>query len=211
MSNHPKSLTLYAATGACGLHVQIVLREAGLPFHLELVDLKTKLTASGTDFNQITAKSYIPALKLTDGEVLTEGAVITQWIADQVPEQGLLPAPGTIERTRAQVWLHFIATEIHKTFSPLFKPSSEDAKTEARAELARRLDYINDALACGDYLLGAQFSVVDAYAFNVIGWSRYVGIELAQWPRIVAYMERIAARPSVRESLVAEGLIKRAA
>lgn len=205
------TMKLYAATGACALHVQIALREAGLGFELDLVDLASKRTSAGEDFTAINPKGYIPALALDDGRLLTEGAVITQWISDQAPHAGLFPPAGSFERVRGQEWLHYLATEIHKGFVPLFKPSSDDAKGAARMELGRRFDLVEETLAAQPWLLGERFSIVDAYAFNVIGWSRYCGIDLARWPAITAWMKRIAERPSVRDAQIAEGLIQRAA
>ena len=207
-------MKLYAATGACALHVQIVLRELGLPFELELVDLATKRTASGADFTRINPKGYIPALVLDDGRVLTEGAVISAFLVDYAGKAGpggLLPALGDFQRVRAQEAMHFIATEIHKGFAPLFKPSSDEAKATARAEIAHRYDTLEAALSRQAFLAGDAFSIVDAYAFNVVGWSRHAGIDLARWPALAAWHARVATRPTVRASMEAEGLVQRAA
>ena len=201
-------MKLYAATGACGLHVQIVAREAKVAFELVLVDLQTKRTADGHDYNEISAKDYIPALQLDDGTVLSEGAVITQWLAAQAPNAGLLPAYGSMDHYRALEWLHYIGTEIHKSFSSLFKPSTEDAKIEARADLTRRLQLVEARLQEADYLVGDRFTIVDAYLFNVGSWARPAGLSLTSFPRLQAYLSRIAQRPSVRASMMAEGLIK---
>jgi glutathione S-transferase len=154
----------------------------------------------------------VPALELDNGEILTEGPAIVQYLADQKPDAGLAPKWGTFERYRLQEWLNFLTSEVHKQFSPLFKPNTpEDYKKIARENIATRFDWLDKKLAGGEYLMGKQFSVADAYAFVLIGWSKFQGIDLARWPNISAYHKRVGARPKVQEALQAEGLLKKAA
>jgi glutathione S-transferase len=203
-------MKLYVATGACGLHVQIAAREAGVPFELVLVDLATKRTADSRDYNEITPKSYIPALQFDDGSVLTEGAVIAQWLADRAPNSGLLPPYGSLDRYRVLEWLHYIGTEIHKSYTPLFKPSSDSEKAEAREYLTKRLTIVEERLARAEHLVGERFTLADGYLFNVLTWAKPAGLDLSPFPALKAWTSRTAQRLSVRESMVAEGLITRA-
>lgn len=202
-------MKLYYAPGACSLSPHISLREAGVSFDLERVDLASGKTANGEDFSKINPKGYVPALRLDDGEVLTEGAAVVQLIADRHPEAGLAPANGTLERTRLQEHLNFIAAELHKAFTPLFNPSTpEAAKQAAVANVARRLDHIEQLLAGGrSWLLGERFSVADAYLFTVANWTGPTGIGLDRWPNLKAFVARAAARPAVQAAMRAEGLM----
>lgn len=201
-------MKLYYAPGACSLSPHIVLREAGVDFELDRVDFKTRRTAGGVDFNTINPKGYVPVLQLDNGEVLTEGAAIVQYIADQHPASHLAPKPATLERARLQEHLNYIAAEIHKGFSPLFSSDLDDAGREAaKKKLATRLDYVEKLFADGrQYLLGDAFSVADAYLFVVLGWSRHTGVALDRWPHLSQFVGRIAGRKAVQESLQAEGL-----
>lgn len=202
-------MKLYYAPGACSLSPHISLREAGVSFDLEKVDTRTRRTESGADYLSINAKGYVPALQLDDGEVLTEGAAVVQFIADRHPDAGLAPAGGTLERARLQEHLNFIASELHKAFTPLFDPSApEAAKQAAPAAVARRLDHVERLLADGRaFLLGERFSVADAYLFTVASWTGPTGIGLDRWPRLAAFVARVAARPSVQAAMRAEGLV----
>ncbi len=202
-------MKLYYSPGSCALSPHIVASEAGIPVELEKVDLASHKTESGEDFTRINPKGYVPALRLDDGSVLTEGPAIVQYLADQKPATGLAPAAGTIDRYRVQEWLAFIGTELHKTFGTLFnKASSDEAKQMAKANIAKRLSYINDQLTNRQYLLGGNFTVADAYAFTIVNWTNYVGLDLKPYPNVVAYMARVGARPKVQETLKAEGLLK---
>lgn len=202
-------MKLYFSPGACSLSPHIVLRETGLPFELEQVDNKAKTTKSGEDFWKVNPKGYVPALRVDSGETLTEGPAIIQYLADQKPEAGLAPQPGTLERIRLQEWLNFITAELHKGFSPLFRPTTpEEYKLIARENLARRIGYVDDQLAAKPYLMGDQFSVADAYAFTVLTWTNVQKIDLGPYPHVRSYMERVMARPKVREAMKAEGLIR---
>jgi glutathione S-transferase len=203
-------MKLYFSPGACSLSPHIVLLEAGMQFDTEKVSLADKKTASGDDYTRVNPKGYVPALQLDSGEVLTEGPAIVQYLADLAPEKKLAPAPGTMERYRLIEWLNFISTEIHKSFSPLFKPNTpEETKQAVRDLLAKRFNYVEQQLQGRDYVAGNQFSVADAYLFTVLGWTKPLNIDLAPWPAIRAYKERIGARPAVQAAMVAEGLIKK--
>jgi len=201
-------MKLYYSPGACSLSPHIVMREAGIPVQLVKVDLQAKKTEDGTDFRTINSKGYVPTLELPDGQRLTEGPAIVQYIADQAPARGLAPASGTIERYRLQEWLNFISTELHKQFSPLFDPASEATlKTRQVEGIGARFDWITKQLGSRDYLMGSAFTVADAYLFTVLGWAKYVDIDLAKWPVLAAYAARVTQRPQVREALKAEGLL----
>lgn len=198
-------MKLYLKPGACSLSPHIALEESGLPYETEVVDLKTKITASGADFTKSNPKGYVPALLLDSGELLTEGAAIVQYIADQVPAKKLAPANGTIERYRLQSWLNFIGTEIHKSCTPFFNPASgDDWKKIAAANLERRLAFVNQQLEGKPYLLGEDFSVADGYLFTVLNWMPFIKIDLAKWPNLTAFVARVAARPAVQAALKAE-------
>jgi glutathione S-transferase len=202
-------MKLYYTPGACSLSPHIVLREAGLDFDLERVDLAAKKTETGADFRAVNPKGYVPALQLDDGEVLTEGAAIVQFLADRNPEAGLLPAAGTMERVRVQEQLNFVAAELHKPFGPLFSPTgSAEIKDAARAKIRQRLDDVERMLADGrPYLLGDRFTVADAYLFVVAGWAKPAEIGLDAWPHVEAFVSRVGAREAVREAMRAEGLV----
>lgn len=195
---------LYFSPGACSLSPNIALREAGIPFELERVDLKAKKLSGDSDFYQVNPKGYVPALVLDDGTLLTEGAVMVQYIADLKPESRLAPPAGTLERVRLQEWLHFIATELHKGFGPLYSPIANDEyKESVRKKLAGRFAILAKGVEDKAYLMGEDFSVADAYAFYTMrSWKTHVRAELP--PGLEAYFERIAARPAVKAALEAE-------
>ena len=202
-------MKLYLSPGACSLSPHIVLLEAGLAFTTERVNLGSKLTASGSDYSAINPKGSVPALQLDDGQILTEGPAIVQYLADLVPAKQLAPAAGSMERYRLMEALNFISTELHKNFGVLFNPKMpQEAKTVARALLAKRIGLVATQLETTDFLCGQQFSVADAYLFTVLGWGAHVDLDLGPWPAIGAYLGRIAARPAVHSALLAEGLIK---
>lgn len=201
-------MKLYYSPSACSLSPHIVLREAGVDFELERVDMASRRTETGADFMAVNPKGYVPALRLDDGQVLTEGAAIVQYIADRHPEAGLAPPPGTIERARLQEHLNFIASELHKAFGPLFASDAPDAaKKAAPARIGRRLDDLERTLSDGrPFLLGDRFSAADAYLFVVAGWTQPTGIGLKDWPNLSAFVARVAGRDTVREARKAEGL-----
>jgi glutathione S-transferase len=201
-------MKLYYSSGACSLSPHIVLLEAGLPFTMEKVDFKTKKTEKGVDYLTINSKGAVPALQLDDGRVLTEGAAIVQYLADQKPESGLAPRPGTFERYQLMEILNYIASEVHKGFSPLFNPKiSADWKASASANMEKKFEWLTGYLGTKNYLLGDAFTVADAYLFTVLSWSSHVGLDLARWHVLTAYLARVGHRPKVEEALKAEGLI----
>ena len=200
-------MKLFLKPGACSLSPHIVLEELGLPYETEVVDLARKTTASGQDYLAINPKGYVPALQLDGGELLTEGPAIVQYLADLAPEKKLAPANGSVARYQLQAWLTFIGTEVHKSFSPFFNPKApQEWKDIARANLERRLAYTAQQLEGQDYLLGSDFSVADAYLFTVLGWAKFIQLDLGAWPVLVAYQARVAVRPAVQAALKAEGL-----
>jgi glutathione S-transferase len=200
-------MKLYYSPGACSLSPHIVMREAGIPVQLVKVDLKTRKTEDGTDFRAVNGKCQVPTLELPDGQRLTEGPAIVQYLADQAPTRGLAPASGTIERYRLQEWLNFISTELHKQFSPLFDPACEDGLRARQAErIGGRLDWITKQLGGRDFVMGNTFTAADAYLFTVLSWTKGVGIDLAKWPVVAAYAGRVGQRQPVRDALRAEGL-----
>jgi glutathione S-transferase len=201
-------MKLYIKPGACSLASHIVLEEAGLPYETEIVDLATKVTATGANYRLINPKAYVPALLLDDGELLTEGPAIVQYLADQVPAKALAPANGTRERYRLQAWLTFIGTELHRNFSPFFNPAaSDDWKKAAGASLMARVGYVNEQLEGKPYLMGDAFTVADAYLFTVLSWAAYVKLDLSSFSAVTAYLQRVAARPAVQAAMKAEGLL----
>lgn len=201
-------MKLFLKPGACSLSAHIALEEAGLNYETEAVDLVKKVTASGADFWSVNPKGYVPALWLDSGELLTEGPAVVQYVADLVPEKKLAPPNGTIARYRLQSWLNFIGTELHKSCTAFFHPQSGDEwKAVARANLERRLGYANEHLADKTYLLGNDFSVADGYLFTVLRWMKPIQFDLSKFPHLLAYQERVAARPAVQAVLKAEGLI----
>jgi glutathione S-transferase len=201
-------MKLYFTPAACSLSSHIALREAGLDFEIEKVDLKAKKTDKGEDFTLANPKGYVPALRLDDGQVLTEAAVIAQFVADKKPEKKLAPAAGTPERYRLQEWLNFIATEVHKGTAPLFNPATPDAYKKMVVErLGQRYDLLSKHLDQRQFLMGDGFTVADGYLFTILNWTNFVGIDLGKWPTLKAYMGRVAARPAVQQALKAEGLL----
>ncbi|HUN45370.1 MAG TPA: glutathione transferase GstA [Stellaceae bacterium] len=203
-------MKLYFSPGACSLSPHIVLQEAGLAADLVQVDLKAKTTKTGGDFRSINPKGQVPTLELDDGDVLTEGPVIVQYIADRKPESKLAPAAGTKERYRLQEWLNYITSEMHKGFSPLFNPNAPDQwKQAVKDMLALRFDFLSKKLEGKPYLMGGTFTVADAYLFTILSWGKYHNIDYAaKWPVLQAYLGRVAERPAVQAALKAEGLLK---
>jgi len=202
-------MKLYYSPGACSLSPHIVATEAGIPVECVKVDLAKHKTESGEDFNAINPKGYVPTLRLDDGSILTEGPAIVQYLADQKPASGLAPANGTVDRYRLQEWLNFIGTELHKNFGPLFNPATPDAvKENSKANITKRLAYLNDQLANRQYLMGDKFTVADAYAFTIVNWTNFIKMDLKPYPNVAAYMGRVGARPKVQETLKSEGLMK---
>ncbi len=207
-------MKLFFSSGAGSLAQHILLNECNANFQSQRVDLKTKKTSTGEDFFKINPKGQVPTLLTNDGKILTEGAVIVQFIADQFPEKELLPKMGTWERYRANEWLNYIASEIHKSFGVLFSADRMVASIDGNAQLkagmrqhlVQKLNYLSSHLALNSYLLGESFSAPDAYLFTCLGWHKYVDLNLNQWPELVSYMKRIANRPAVQKALQLETL-----
>ena len=200
-------MKLYYTPGACSLSPHIVLEESELPFELEKVDLQTKETASGHDFYLVNTKGSVPALELDDGQVLTEGAAIVQYLGDQVPEKELIPLPKTMERYRVMEWLNFIATELQKSFTPIFNPAYTSCREEAKKTLLRQFDFVDRRLTGKSYVMGERFTVVDAYLFTISTWIEAAELSVDQWKALSAYRKRISERPAVCRAMMAEGLV----
>ena len=202
-------MKLYYSPGACSLAPHIVAREAGIELELAKVDTKTKTVASEGDFWAVNPKGYVPALELDDGAILTEVSALLQYLADRKPDSGLVPKAGSMERYRLLELLGYIATEIHKGYGPLWYPTTpEEVKESTRAALRKRYAYIEGLLVGRPYLLGDEFSVADAYLYTVTNWSRTAKVDLSQFPDLLAFQKRVAARPAVQAALKAEGLLK---
>jgi glutathione S-transferase len=202
-------MKLYYSPGACSLSPHIVLLEAGIKATLVKVDTKTHQTEDGSDFYAINPKGYVPLLELDDGDRLSEGPAIVQYLADRNASSKLAPAAGTMGRYHLQEWLNFITSELHKQFGPLFQATTPAEYKEAlKQKIGTRFDWVAEKLDGKDYLMGGTFTVADAYLFTMLNWTKRVGIDLARWPALSAYQSRVAARPKVREAMIAEGLIK---
>ncbi|HWX68013.1 MAG TPA: glutathione transferase GstA [Rhodanobacter sp.] len=202
-------MKLYYSSGACSLSPHIVALEAGIALQLEKVDGKAKRTETGADFWQINPKGYVPALVLDNGELLTEGPAIVQYLADLKPESGLAPANGTLARYRLQEMLGYINSELHKTYSPLFKPETPaEVRQERKDYLRKRYMLLEGVLTKQPWLLGEHFTVADAYLFTVNNWAKHVDLDLSEFTALAAFQQRVAARPSVQAAMEAEGLVK---
>lgn len=202
-------MKLFYKPGACSMASHMVLLEAGATFDLDEVDTAIGQTKSGRDFTQLNPNGYVPALELKTGEVLTEGASILQYIADQFPGSQLAPDVGTVERAKVQQYLNYTSSELHKAFGPLFSDNAtESEKADARVNVGKKLDYVATLFSdLREYLVGSNFTVADAYMFVVINWSNFVGVDLSRWPDISAYVERISNRQSAQNAMRTEGLI----
>lgn len=204
-------MKLYFSRGACALGPQIILNELGLKFEMESVNLKDKRTKSGADFYQINPKGYVPALVLDDGDLLTEVNVILQYLADTFAEGKLFPKPLTKERYQAQEWLNFIATELHKGFGGLFgadrlltdEAAKAELKEKTKATLVKKFELVDKQLNVREYLIG-NFSVCDAYLFNIVTWTKFTGVDISKLTNLMKYMERMSARPSVQTAIARE-------
>ena len=198
-------MKLYFAPGACSLSPHIALIEAGLPFTLVQTSTKTHLLKDGTSFYTINPLGYVPVLDLGDGRLLREGPAIVQYIADQAPASKLAPPNGTFDRYVLQEWLAFIGTELHKNFGPLFNPNMPDvAKDMARAQIVKRLTWVDSQLAGNEFLMGSQFTVADGYLFTVCSWRGHVGVDISALQNLAKYLERVGARPSVQKAIADE-------
>jgi len=201
-------MKLYYSAGACSLSPHIVLEEAGLPYEAISAPTKTKVLPDGSDYRKVNPLGYVPYLVLDDGTGLREGPAIVQYIADQAPAKKLAPANGTPARYQLQSWLNFVATEVHKGFSPLFNPAMPDeAKRLSKERVLDRLTWADGELAGKQYLMGDDFTVADAYLFTVTNWAKPVGLDISGLKNLLAWRERVAARPAVQRAMKAEGLI----
>ncbi|MCS6997198.1 MAG: glutathione transferase GstA [Casimicrobiaceae bacterium] len=201
-------MKLFYSSGACSLSPHIVLREAGLPFELVRVNLKTHRLDEGTDYDTINPKGAVPLLELDDGQRLTEGPAIVQYIADQVPQKRLAPPYGSMDRYRLIEWLNFIASDLRMGFWPLIRSKMpEEAKALARERLMRKFQQLDDCLAGREYTMGPAFSVADAYLFTVARWGKYCDVDLSGFARLQAFNARMMARPAVQAARIAEGLL----
>jgi glutathione S-transferase len=204
-------MKLYYAPGACSLSPHIALLEAGLPYDLVKVDLRAKKLESGDDYLKINPKGQVPALALDNGELVTEGPVIVQMIADKVPARNLAPSRDSNERYKLQEWLNYITGELHKNIGPMFNPAlSDEAKAVFKERATGKFRYVDSQLAGRDYLLGKQFTVADAYLYVMLRWAEGMKFDLSGLNNLLAYRDRVAARPKVQEALVKEGLVKAA-
>jgi glutathione S-transferase len=200
-------MKLYYAPGACSLSPHIALLEAGLPYDLVKVDLRAKKLENGDDYLKINPKGQVPALALDSGELITEGPVIVQMIADRVPAKNLAPARDSAERYKLQEWLTYINGELHKNIGPLFNPAlSDEAKGVFKDRAMGKFKYLDGQLAGRDYLMGKKFTVADAYLFVMLRWAESMKLDLSGLNNLMAYKDRVAARPKVDEALVKEGL-----
>ncbi len=203
-------MKLYYKPGACSLASHIALNEIGATFTLDKVDTDAKTTENGGDFLSVNPDGYVPALELSSGDIITEGAAVLQYLADQKPEAGLAPASGTLERARLQQHLNYVASELHKAFGPFFsgKELSAEQRSATVENVSKKLSHFEAVLNDGrDYLLGDTFTVADSYLFVVTNWSNFVGLDLSPWPNLQAFLGRVAARPAVQTALKSEGLL----
>ncbi len=207
-------MKLYYKAGACSLAPHIVLAEMNTVYSVEAVDLANKTCATGNYWN-INAKGSVPALQMENGEILTEGAIISQYLADQKPETKLIPKFGTTDRYRCMEWMNFIATEVHKNMGTLFAADGMIKNAEGNAEfktavannLNKRMDFISNKLGNNTFLMGNNFTIADAYLFTCLGWSKFVNYDLSKWPNITNYMSRVFERPAVQRAMKEEGLL----
>lgn len=208
-------MKLFYKAGTCSLAPHIVMNELNMVYELESVDLATKVSVSG-DYKKINPKGSVPALRMDNGEILTEGAIISQYLADQKPDAALIPKFGTMERYRMLEMMNFIATDVHKSFSPLFGADRIVKNVEGKTEmkmyyvetLKSKIGLISEKLATNTFLMGDQFTIADAYLFTVLSWSKLVGLDLSAWSNVMSYMNRVSERPAVMKAMKAEGLIK---
>ncbi|MEY1636485.1 glutathione transferase GstA [Morganella morganii] len=201
-------MQLFYTPGSCALSPHIILRETGLDFSLVRVDLKAKKTENGDDYLKINPKGQVPALSISDSQLLTEGVAIVQYLADQKPDRKLIAPAGTMERYHQIEWLNYIASEVHKSYAPLFSPETpEDYRPIALRNLMNKFAYVDGVLAKSPYITGNSFTVADAYLFTVCGWAPHLKISLEPYPHLQAYLAKIAHRPHVQDAMEAEGLI----
>jgi glutathione S-transferase len=202
-------MKLYYATGSSSLFPHIVLLESGLPFEPIKIDEHTKEIAGGGDYRGVNSLGTVPSLALDDGTLITEGAVIAQYIADLVPQKRLAPPNGAMERVRLQSWLNFISSDMHKGgFSPLFyKGIPEAGRDVFRARLKSRFTHIDQHLTASGYLLGDAYTIADAHLYVVSNRANWTNFDLSPYPSVLAFRERVGSRPAVIAALTTEGLV----
>jgi glutathione S-transferase len=199
-------MKFYYSPGACSHASHIALFESGIKFEAEAIDKKTKKLKDGRDFWKVNPKGYIPALE-TDKGVLAEGVAIMQYVAEQAPAKNLMPKAGSWDHNKAQEWMNYIATEMHKGMSPLFNKDLPDSyKTTIKENLNKKFDFLTTQLTGKDFIFGNQFTVCDAYLYTILGWTKHLGIDLSKWPALMSYVEKVKMRPSVQAAIKAEGL-----
>jgi len=204
-------MKLYYTPGACSLSPHIALLEAGLPYDLVKVDLRAKKLENGDDFLKVNPKGQVPVLVLDTGELVTEGPVIVQMIADKAAGKNLAPARDSADRYKLLEWLNFITTELHKSFGPMFSPVlADEAKAFFKDRVMGKFRYVESQLAGREYLMGSQFTVADGYLFTMLSWADRLKFDLSDMPNLLAYKARVGARPKVQEALTKEGLMKAA-
>ena len=204
-------MKLYYSPGACSLSPHIALLEAGLPHDLVKVDLRAKKLENGDDFLAVNPKGQVPVLVLDSGELVTEGPVIVQMIADKAAGKNLAPARDSAERYKLLEWLNYVTTELHKNFGPMFSPVlSDDAKAFFKDRVMAKFKYLESQLAGRDFLMGKQFTVADGYLFTMLTWADRMKFDLSAMPNLLAYKARVGARPKVQEALTKEGLMNAA-
>ena len=204
-------MKLYYSPGACSLSPHIALLEAGLPYELVKVDLRAKKLENGDDFLKVNPKGQVPAAQFDSGELVTEGPVIVQMIAD-LAGKNLAPARDSQERYKLLEWLNYITTELHKNIGPMFSPLlAEEAKGLFKDRAMAKFKYLETALDGRDYLMGKEFTVADGYLFTMLMWATdRLKFDLSEMPNLLAYKARVAARPKVQEAMAKEGLLKAA-
>jgi len=203
-------MKLYYMPSACSLSVQITLHELAMPHTSVLVDSKTKRLPDGTDYRTIHSRGQVPLLELDDGTLISEGPVIVQYLADLKPGNDLMPPAGTLDRYRELEWLNYLTSELHQRFYPVFKFGQfpDEVKAELRADLDRKLAYVSDKLDDRAYLMGDPFTVADGYLFTMLRWAGFLKVDLARWPNLIAYRDRVAARPAVEGAMREAGLLR---
>lgn len=207
-STHGTIMKLYYAPQSCALAPHIVAAEAGIPITAIPVDIPTLKTGTGIDYLTINPKGFVPALELSDGQVLTENAAILQFLADQAPGVGLAPPNGTFERSRLHEMLHYLGTDIHRGYSPLFRRETPaQTREERQTSLRRHYAVLDTQLSRTQFLLGHQFSVADAYLFTLTRWAKLIHLDLSQFGHLQSFQGRVAARPAVAAAMRAQGLI----
>lgn len=193
-------MKLFFLPGACSLAPHILLQELNIPYELEKMDKADK-----TSILRYNARGYVPTLVIDERTVLTEAAIIMQYLSDQKPEANFIPKFGSWERYKCMEWLNYVATELHKGIGILFNPELKaDAKETIQATVHKKFQYLNQYFSQNDYFMGKSCTAPDLYAFVVISWTKYLGIELEKYQSLTAFLERIKNRPATQAAMAAE-------